>query len=460
MLFKNLHENLNINEKSNETPKFYRNTPNFRDSKIYESFDGGLFRGKAAAEFGKLTVYHLLRGLEIESSLESYKKLAQNIPSCSKVFIDEKTAESTMATKVINDQIDYMAIKMQTIFPDYSKNETIKKLVDEFKATGVKIDGLKEISNTIDSNLRSYLIDIKASIAKNNAGLRTNIYDPIDKLNLKEIKQEDFAAIANTYILKPVQTDALVASSNPTERIAGFLEKVLELVQKGGDIPFKFIEYKENGFDFLKDIISTISGEDESKIIPMSSLINSVSRVIINFEINKPEFSRNIFIPSLQSFYVGMLTCLSIVLISNNYYAPKKEGEQGAGTSAGEAEAGISQEQIKKINSFKEIYRELQENAFFENKTIFLKGRDYYGDDIESIRQLKLFFIKLSYIRNYTEADERFLNDNNRFKASLENATKEFQTKVKLPSDGKIGKNTKSAIKAFLDSIEVNFPKS
>ena len=72
---------------------------------INESFSGGIFRTSAKDNLNKLSIYHMLRGLEIDTSTEAYDTLSAALPKSADLFVESK-AETVTAEKIIINQLD------------------------------------------------------------------------------------------------------------------------------------------------------------------------------------------------------------------------------------------------------------------------------------------------------------------------------------------------------------------
>ncbi len=74
---------------------------------INESFSGGLFRTSAKPYLKELSIYHLLRGLEIDTDSETYTKLSENLPVAKDIF-NESTAEDITSDRIVEEQLNYV----------------------------------------------------------------------------------------------------------------------------------------------------------------------------------------------------------------------------------------------------------------------------------------------------------------------------------------------------------------
>jgi hypothetical protein len=473
MLFKDLHNNSNGNSKKTLYKSF--DTP--FNVKIYESFSGGLFRGKAGNTINKLTIYNLLRGLEIETDAESYSKLAKEIPSCSTVFV-EADAETTNSSQVLIKQIEYIKNEIQKVETKYKtifefvnntitgqETETlddkfykdIEPIIKKAKESGLRFGKIKAIIKAVhqDNTLNSFIDSLIKAIESDDSGLEAEIFNKIDDMDLKEIEAKDFAPMPKNYISEVAEPDTLVSSNNPMLRISGFLEKVLGVMKIDG------ISYVSGNdpFKFLSSIIVSMSKVTGVTITPSDlknyqELINEIGTKIIEPEIESfiSNHAKSITIPSLQSLYFSLISSMILKLINYNV---KKTEDQAEATKKEEEAKGKGENKILKLSEeTSKSYNMLLDSDFFDGARIFYsKPRKEYTDkEYEMIKSLKEVFVSVGLI---SEKSKEYIEKKN-FGTLLTDAIKEFQELVGLNNDGKIGKDTKLALRAFMESLKEN----
>lgn len=475
MLFKNLYDNPN-NKKS---ISLYETVDTPKNVKIYESFSGGLFRGRVGNTINKLKIYHLLRGLEIETEADSYTKLAKAIPSCEGVFV-ESEAETINSSRIITDQIKYIEIqintieqKYKTVFDFVNANITgkgvegdslddklykeIEPLILKAKEGGLAFGKIKGIIKAVhgEKTMGTFFSELIKNIETDDSGLEAELFNKIDDLDLEEIESKNFAPMPKNYVSEPVKSDDLISSNNPIQRISGLIEKALDIMKIEG------ISYVtgEDSFQFLSSIIIPLSKASGVAIGP--SELKNYEGIIreIGEKILKPELetfvskhSKNITIPSLQSLYFGLVSSLILKLI--NYNVKSIETKEEA-TKKSEEDAKKNVSKIKTAyTKVEKSYSTLNDTNFFKSDRIFYSTprKKYTDAEYEIIKNLKEMFVSLGFIEDKTN---EYL-ESKRFGELLTEAIKQFQTLVGLNSDGKIGKNTKIALKAFLESLKQN----
>lgn len=473
MLFKNLYDNP-VNKKS---ITLYERVDTPKNVKMYESFSGGLFRGRAGNTINKLKIYHLLRGLEIETEADSYTKLAKAIPSCEGVFI-ESEAETINSSRIITDQIKYIEIqintieqKYKTVFDFINANITgkgvegdslddklykeIEPLILKAKEGGLAFGKIKGIIKAVhgEKTMGTFFSELIKNIETDDSGLEAEVFNKIDDLDLEEIESKNFAPMPKNYVTEPVKSDDLISSNNPIQRISGLIEKALDIMKIEG------ISYVtgEDSFQFLSSIIIPLSKASGVAIGP--SELKNYEGIIreIGEKILKPELetfvskhSKNITIPSLQSLYFGLVSSLILKLI--NYNVKSIETKEEA-TKKSEEDAKKNVSKIKTAyTKVEKSYSTLNDTNFFKSDRIFYSTprKKYTDAEYEIIKNLKEIFVSLGFIEDKTK---EYL-ESKRFGELLTEAIKQFQSLVGLNSDGKIGKNTKITLKAFLESLK------
>ena len=475
MLFKNLYDNSG-NQKS---ISLYESVENPQNVKMYESFSGGLFRGKAGNTINKLKIYYLLRGLEIETEADSYTKLAKAIPSCANVFV-ESEAENVSSSRIITYQIKYIQTqinsieqKYKSVFDFVNANITgkgadadsldsklykeIEPLILQAKEGGVAFGKIKGIIKAVhgEKTMDTFFSELIKNIEADDSGLEAEVFNKIDDLDLEEIESKDFAPMPKNYVAEPINSDDLVSSNNPIQRISGLIEKAMGIMKLEG------ISYVtgEDSFKFLSSIIVPMSKASGVAIGPSElkdyeDLIKKIGEKILKPELETfvSNHSKNITVPSLQSLYFGLVSSMILKLI--NYNVKSIEGKEEAAKKSEEA----TKKDVSKVKTVstnvEKPYSALNDTNFFKSDRIFYSTpkRKYTEEEYQIIKSIKEVFVSIGMI---DDKSKEYL-ERKVFGEKLTDAVKEFQTLVGLNSDGKIGKNTKLTLKAFLESLKQN----
>jgi hypothetical protein len=454
---------------------------------INESFSGGIFRTSAKDNLNKLSIYHMLRGLEIDTSTEAYDTLsvAVALPKSAALF-DESKAETEFADKIIFNQLDYivelttnMENQLATLF------ETIKK-----QNVGEPIDDPKILSDKLykqiikihkDSNLdfgtikkdikdiqvseasaeykmfKLFIGFIKNEIKNNKTGLKGTVYNEIDNMNLKSLEQSSFTTNNINYLLVEPDIKSGLIGDNVIQRISLFLEKVINSM---GLSDLKYISYKNNAYDYLENVITnmTTSAIGSSVVTPSlikeyKNVINQIGHILIEPEIDKMKsiYSKTITIPSIQSLYISLLSSMVLKLINYNY---KEIEKQELAQQQNKENTVISKTKID--TSFFNNFKGLEELGFFKITKVFYENKKYTLKEKEMISWLKYLLDSMSLIQNVRE---EYLDRTTFDRDILGYAVENFQKSTKiggeqLKADGRVGKDTRLALLAFAQLAE------
>ena len=247
----------------------------------------------------------------------------------------------------------------------------------------------------------------------------------------------------------------LVLSNNPIQRISGLIEKAMGIMKLEG------ISYVtgEDSFKFLSSIIVPMSKASGVAIGPSElkdyeDLIKKIGEKILKPELETfvSNHSKNITVPSLQSLYFGLVSSMILKLI--NYNVKSIEGKEEAAKKSEEA----TKKDVSKVKTVstnvEKPYSALNDTNFFKSDSIFYSTpkRKYTEEEYQIIKSIKEVFVSIGMI---DDKSKEYL-ERKVFGEKLTDAVKEFQTLVGLNSDGKIGKNTKLTLKAFLESLKQN----
>lgn len=453
---------------------------------INESFSGGIFRTSAKDNLNQLSIYHLLRGLEIDTEEETYKILKSALPK-SQEFFDEAKAETTTADNLIFAQLDYIVdlaynvenqlaglfevIKKQNagekIEDDSILSDTLyKEIIPIIKESGKNFSKIKKGINAIQVSealtqkrmFDNFIEFLKDKISKNKTGLKTSVYNEIDNMNLSEIDASSFDITKSNYVSREPDIDTALKSNNVVDRISMFLEKVIRVM---GLPELTYISYTNNAYDFLSQVITTMSSNAGIKTILTPSIleeykdvINKIGEKLITPELEKLTsiYSNNLTIPSIQSLYIAILSSLILKLINYNYEAIETQ-ETLAKDVKGATE--LSEKLRKKYVGIINSYDQLKDSGFFENTKVFYEKKSFNMGEKKMITLLKTLFFKMDLISDFPSG---YLERGTFDADILGNAVKKFQSSLKISGqgiqvDGRIGKNTRLALTAFAESL-------
>jgi hypothetical protein len=121
----------------------------------------------------------------------------------------------------------------------------------------------------------------------------------------------------------------------------------------------------------------------------------------------------------------------------------------------------ISEKVQKKYNESLTTYNSLVASGFLDSDKVFYENKKYTSAEQEMIVQLKKFFSAIGLLKNRSTS---YLESKVFDKNILGNAVKKFQGAVKIGGsgiqvDGRIGKNTRLALTAFMEDFEQRLGK-
>ena len=451
---------------------------------INESFSGGIFRTSAKDNLNKLSIYHMLRGLEIDTSTEAYDTLSAALPKSADLFVESK-AETEFADKIIINQLDYivelttnMENQLATLFETIRKRNAGDKIEDSAKEDKlykqiIKIHKDSDIDfGTIQKDIKAiqeseasakskmfqnFIGFLKDEITKNKTGLKGTVYNEIDNMNLKSLEPSSFTTNNINYLLVEPDIKSGLIGDNVIQRISLFLEKVINSM---GLSDLKYISYKNNAYDYLENVITSMTTYAGIKPVVTPSLIkeykdviNQIGHILIEPEIDKMKsiYSKTITIPSIQSLYISLLSSMVLKLINYNY---KEIEKQELAKQQNKENAVISETKIAKV--FFDNFKGLKDKGFFEITKVFYENKKYTLKEKEMISWLKYLLQNMGLIKNYREKYlDRMTFDSDILGYAVENFQK--STKIgdaTLKADGRVGKDTRLALLAFAQLAE------
>ena len=452
---------------------------------INESFSGGIFRTSAKDNLNKLSIYHMLRGLEIDTSTEAYDTLRVALPKSADLFVESK-AETEFADKIIFNQLDYivelttnMENQLATLFEtirkqnagDKIENQDIlsdklyKQIIKIHKDSDIDFGTIKKDIKAIQESeasakskmFQNFIVFLKGEITKNKTGLKGTVYNEIDNMNLKSLEPSSFTTININYLLVEPDIKSGLIGDNVIQRISLFLEKVINSM---GLSDLKYISYKNNAYDYLENVITnmTTSAIGSSVVTPSlikeyKDVINKIGHILIEPEIDKMKsiYSKTITIPSIQSLYISLLSSMVLKLINYNY---KEIEKQELAQNQSKENTVISETKIDE--NFFENFKILKDEGFFEITKVFYENKKYTVKEQRMISWLKYVLASMSLIKDWRKGYldiKRFDPD------TLGLAVENFQRSTKkgdaqLKADGRVGKDTRLALLAFAQLAE------
>lgn len=419
---------------------------------INESFSGGLFRTSAKPFLNDLSIYHLLRGLEIDTDSETYEKIGSTIPTLKDLFV-ESTAETEKASEIVVKQLEYVRDEINKL--DKSISDEVSAFLKENKEDIAK---LKTSINSLkgrDNLISEYIKGLTDKVSGNQTGLKDDVYDKIDNMGLKDLKPENFKLDFKVW-LKEADINQTVESNitinNPITRISMMLEMVLKSMNIDG---LKFTTFSDNAYDYLKSVVGTVESKiSESKIEGFKDFFNNMSKEIVKEQLGQLEntHKKAITIPALQSLFISLVTILIVKAIANSSSEAVKGEEKKE-----EPKSTLSEKVQVKAKAIVTAYDELEKLGFFQSEKIFYEKpkKPYTVEEGKMIIQLKKLFKEMGFINE----SPAYINRGSFDPQTLGSAVKDFQSYVKfndqpLTADGRIGKNTRLVLATFVQDMK------
>jgi hypothetical protein len=424
---------------------------------INESFSGGLFRTSAKPYLKELSIYHLLRGLEIDTDSETYTKLSGNLPVAKDIF-NESKAEDTYADRIVEEQLNYVKEAVKKAEKDIVEkvSEFLKENKQDIKKLVSNVRSLKD-----QDILEIFFKALTTNIQGNQTGLKDTVYQEVDDMGLKEIEPDSFALDSFLW-LKETDIDSTIKKNimgkNPIVRVSMLLEMVLKSMNIDG---LKFISYSNNSYDYLESIIGSISVSADlknkiisSKIKDFKEFLNSICKEIVEeqYGLLGAEYKKNITIPSLQSLFISMITVMVLKAIAST------EVKVVGSESNVVVNKSLLPEKVQvKAKAIITAYDELEKLGFFQSEKVFYEKpkKPYSISEKDMIVSLKKLFSEMGLLPKSSS----YINRGSFDKDILGEAVKTFQSSVeingdKLKSDGRIGKNTRLVLATFVKDMK------
>jgi hypothetical protein len=419
---------------------------------INESFSGGLFRTSAKPFLNDLSIYHLLRGLEIDTDSETYDKIGTTIPTLKELF-SESTAETEKASGIVVKQLEYIRDEINKL--DKSISDEVSAFLKENKEDIAKLKSSINSLKGRDTLLGEYIKSLTGKVSGDQTGLKDDVYDKIDNMGLKDLKPENFKLDFKVW-LKEADINQTVESNitinNPITRISMMLEMVLKSMNIDG---LKFTTFSDNAYDYLKSVVGTVESKiSESKIEGFKDFLNNVSKEIVKEQLGQLEntHKKAITIPTLQSLFISLVTILILKAIANSSTESVKGEEKKE-----EPKSTLSEKVQVKAKAIITAYDELEKLGFFQSEKVFYEKpkKPYSKSEQDMIVSLKKLFSEIGLLPKSSS----YINRGSFDKDILGEAVKTFQSSVeingdKLKTDGRIGKNTRLVLATFVKDMK------
>lgn len=418
---------------------------------INESFSGGLFRTSAKPILSELSIYHLLRGLEINTDEETYTKLQSMLPICKDVF-NAKVSENLFSIEIVELELEYIKTQLGSIKTAIS--EEVTSLLKDNKENISKLNALISSLKGNETLIEKYLTTLTESIGANQTGLKDAVYEKIDNMGLKTLKPESFGTSSFVW-LKEKNIDATIDEklndNNPIVRISMLLELVLKTMNIDG---LKFIS-SESPYDYLVSIIGFI----ESKITPsklegFKGFIDTISKDIFKNQIDllDSQHKKSITIPTLQSLFISLVTVIILKAIASASVEAVKGEEKKE-----EPKSLLSEKAQVKAKAIITAFDELEKLGFFQSEKVFYEKpkKPYTLKEKDMIISLKKLLSEIGLLPK----SSGYLNRGTFDAQILGEAIKSFQSSIEingqgLKSDGRIGKNTRLVLATFVEDLK------
>ena len=429
---------------------------------LNESFSGNIFQKSAEDNLSALTISNLFRGLEIDDDSKSFTSIGTMFPSCKEVFTESEKEKNT-ADKIVIKQIEYIKKSITDKETKLKSNEQIIKLIKESGIDFTKVKELISNSETLKNTTgmaQKFLDGIIEKIDSNVTGLKSSVYSKIDDMDLEDLEPSSFATAEKRFWIKEdVDASKLIVSESPVQRISMMLEMSLNSLKISG---LSNLVYKDNASEFLNLILTPLTDASGSEEIPLS-LLNEL-KVLINetfpllFQETLESTSQkwdNVTIPTLQTLFVSCNAFLTFKMIVSLVERVEKL------SSEARQRTEISEKVQKKYNESLTTYNSLVASGFLDSDKVFYENKKYTSAEQEMIVQLKKFFSAIGLLKNRSTS---YLESKVFDKNILGNAVKKFQGAVKkdgkeIQVDGRIGKDTRLALTAFMEDFEQRLGK-
>jgi hypothetical protein len=485
---------------SNLNNKSYISNKIFEGNFISKDFTG-IFDKEADYNLTKLTIDKMFEGLDLEKSDKIHNTIASDMPSL-KDAMGVSKADDTFAFRLIELQLDYIKTRLTNIETEIAKinieilaaanksktpeqvREAILSLTGpegissiypkvselflnvsksvDFK-TSEKVNMLKKTLNALAALKVEDLIKGTLDSLKNDAGNKPlkSIYEQIDVMELKEIESDYLNLTPENFVGTPFKINDLIKSNDIYYRLAGFFDFCITTTYSFGKKVMT-----EFGKDYSK--INKLGGN--KVVVPATSCI-SLIKDNKDYEVDNEEFAqfltevgsllinrvfsnssediKNIFTPSLQVFYVSLLSILSFRLIN---FSISIEDVVSLKTQE-IAKSKKTQESVEKNNRRKIVVnasKNLEDDGFYNANTPNIRVGTRY--DSEIIKSINNFLIGLNLLpSSKTNSDS--------FDEITKEAVKVFQKQSEIRVDGIIGRNTRAKMKLLADDAQKSLKK-
>lgn len=419
---------------------------------INESFSGGLFRTSAKPFLNDLSIYHLLRGLEIDTDSETYEKIGSTIPTLKDLFV-ESTAETEKASEIVVKQLEYVRDEINKL--DKSISDEVSAFLKENKEDIAKLKASINSLKGRDNLISEYIKGLTDKVSGNQTGLKDDVYDKIDNMGLKDLKPENFKLDFKVW-LKEADINQTVESNitinNPITRISMMLEMVLKSMNIDG---LKFTTFSDNAYSYFESVVGTVESKiSTSRIEGFKDFFNNMSKEIVKEQLGQLEntHKKAITIPSLQSLFISLVTILIVKAIANSSTEAVTGQEQTV-----QPKSTLSEKVQVKAKAIISAYDELEKSGFFQSEKVFYEKpkKPYSKSEQDMIVSLKKLFSEIGLFPK----SEGYIKRGTFDKEILGEAVKTFQSSVeingdKLKSDGRIGKNTRLVLATFVQDMK------
>lgn len=418
---------------------------------INESFSGGLFRTSAKPILKDLSIYHLLRGLEIKTDEETYTKLQSLLPICKNLF-DPKVPENLFSVEIVELELEYIKTQLGSIKNTIS--EEVTSLLKDNKENISKLNALISSLKGNETLIEKYLTTLTETIAANQTGLKDAVYEKIDNMGLKTLKPESFGTDSRLWLNEKnldATIDEKLNDNNPIVRISMLLELVLKTMNIDG---LKFIS-SESPYDYLVSIIGFIETKiTPSKLEGFKGFIDTISKDIFKNQkdLLDSQHKKSITIPTLQSLFISLVTVIILKAIASASVEAVKGEEKKE-----EPKSLLSEKAQVKAKAIITAFDELGKLGFFQSEKVFYEKpkKPYTLVEKDMIISLKKLLSEIGLLPK----SSGYLNRGTFDAQILGEAIKSFQSSIEingqgLKSDGRIGKNTRLVLSTFVEDLK------
>lgn len=471
MLFKNLY---------NDDDKYRLSESNFISSDWTTLFDSD-----AKFRLKELTIDKLFEGLDLEKSEDLHNFIKTNIPSIAPI-LGRYNASQKNAFELVSSQIKYIENRILFIEKELASGfeAVIAATKGDFSSRAKSISqitspsGFSSVIPRIDEAVKNFMknttMDIKSESLKQSfislynkdissiikdtltsieqssstVGLKA-LYTKVDSLKMEEIEADTATSLPKILIGSTLEPIEYLVSTDIYDRLAGFYEMVISLFPFGQQLTSKFdknytsinVMSGQVGPDAISSMKQFMPYLDVSTFVPMSSLLNEVSSILVDrvFIQSPDEDLKNIFTPSLQVMYMCMISILSLKLINLNLEVESLVVQKEKEIKDIEAQKQYTVQKNKAMGVVETVDKLDQTGFMTTDKLVYKVGSKKMNPEI-----VKLLNNFLAYLEDVPQS--KFNSEI--FDTITEQGVKNFQTKGKAKLvDGKVGRETKAIIK-------------